>query len=140
MTRPTILSLGKRQRQIYETVYRLKCASVAEVLAGLDQPPSYSTVRAILNRLVQQGWLLSQQDGQRLTYQCAEKRSATKRSIAKQVLQNFFQGSPAEALTAFLDASERPLTDEEVNQMTRQIENARSAASKERSSNRRVES
>ena len=36
----TPLELGKRERQIYETVLGLKEASVSEVLSKLDSPPS----------------------------------------------------------------------------------------------------
>ncbi|CAD78643.1 MAG TPA: BlaI/MecI/CopY family transcriptional regulator [Rhodopirellula baltica] len=130
MPDPTMISLGKRQRQIYETVHRLGNASVTSVRDGLEDPPSYSTVRAILNRLVDQGWLLSEQDGPRLVYRCTQKQVAAKRSMAKQVLQNFFQGSPAEALAAFLDASERPLTEDEVDQMIEEVQRARTQISK----------
>ena len=37
--------LGRRERQIVETVYRLGRATVAQVLAELPDPPSYSAVR-----------------------------------------------------------------------------------------------
>ena len=47
----TSMELGKRERQIVEAVFRLKEASVADVLKELDSPPSYSTVRAMLGML-----------------------------------------------------------------------------------------
>ena len=49
------LDLGKRERQIVEAVYRLGEAAVADVLPELDDPPSYSSVRAMLGMLVEKG-------------------------------------------------------------------------------------
>ena len=43
--------LGRRERQIVEVLYRLGKASVAEVLAELPDPPSYSAVRGMLTLL-----------------------------------------------------------------------------------------
>ena len=43
--------LGRRERQIVEVLYRLGKAGVAEVLAELPDPPSYSAVRALLRIL-----------------------------------------------------------------------------------------
>lgn len=50
------LELGKRERQITEAVFRLGEASVADVLKELNDPPTYSSVRAMatLIRLWQQ--------------------------------------------------------------------------------------
>ena len=41
-------ALGHRERQIVESVYRLGEASVGEILAALPDPPTYSTIRAML--------------------------------------------------------------------------------------------
>ena len=54
---PNPLELGKRERQIVEAVYRLGEASVAEVLEQLADPPTYSSVRAMLGQLVDKGVL-----------------------------------------------------------------------------------
>lgn len=39
------VQLGRRERQIVEVLYRLGKATVAQVLADLPDPPSYSAVR-----------------------------------------------------------------------------------------------
>ncbi len=59
------LDLGKRERQIVETIYRLGEASVAEVLRELIDPPSYSSVRAMLGQLVGKGVVKFRQDDNR---------------------------------------------------------------------------
>ena len=45
-------TLSRRERQIMEIVYRQGEATVAGILEELQDPPSYSTVRALLRILV----------------------------------------------------------------------------------------
>ena len=59
---------GRRERQIVDAVYRLGRASVSEVRAALDDPPSYSAVRGMLNLLEEKGHLRHVQDGLRYVY------------------------------------------------------------------------
>lgn len=42
------VKLSRRERQIMDIVYQRGRASVADVLEDLPDPPSYSTVRALL--------------------------------------------------------------------------------------------
>ncbi|MEM1453497.1 MAG: BlaI/MecI/CopY family transcriptional regulator, partial [Planctomycetota bacterium] len=49
--------LGRRERQILETVVRLRRASVAEVRDALPDPPSYSAIRTTMGILVDKGHL-----------------------------------------------------------------------------------
>ena len=55
--------LGRRGRQILDAVYRLGRATVAQVRAELDDPPSYSAVRGMLNLLKDKGYLRHEADG-----------------------------------------------------------------------------
>ena len=60
--------LGKRERQIMEIVYRRGRASVSDVLSDLPDPPSYSSVRAMLRYLEDKGQLQHEEDGPRYVY------------------------------------------------------------------------
>ncbi|GAA5510572.1 BlaI/MecI/CopY family transcriptional regulator [Novipirellula caenicola] len=121
----TPLELGKRERQVYETVVRLDEASVAEVQSNLDSPPSYSAVRATLGFLVDKGWLKHRRDGQRYLYRAAASREKTQRNAARRLLDNFFGGSPAAAVAALLDAADLELSDEQRREMIERIQQAR---------------
>lgn len=54
---PAALDLGRRERQIIDVVYRLGRATVADVRAELPDPPTYSSVRGMLNLLEEKGHL-----------------------------------------------------------------------------------
>jgi BlaI family penicillinase repressor len=100
------LELGKRERQIAEAVFRLGEASVADVLKELSDPPTYSSVRAMLGLLVQKKVLKQRQVGKRYLYRPATSPEKTSRSVLKNVLATFFGGQPDTVVAALLDVSE----------------------------------
>lgn len=118
------LELGKRERQIAEAVYRLGEASVADVLAELADPPSYSAVRAMLGLLVRKKVLKLRRDGKRYLYRPATPKEVASRSALANVLATFFGGEPAKVMATLLDVSEQ-LTATELDQMKQLIEQAR---------------
>ncbi len=119
------LELGKRERQIYETVMGLGEASVNDVLVNLADPPSYSAVRATMNLLVDKQWLRYRQDGPKYIYRVSASEKARK-TAAERLLSTFFGGSTIDAVAALLDASASRLGDEELRDMVAMIEKARS--------------
>jgi BlaI family transcriptional regulator, penicillinase repressor len=125
MSNKTPLELGKRERQIIETIERLREASVTEVRANLANPPSYSAVRTMLGLLVDKGWLKFRRDGKRYLYRSAVSRERSQRTALRRLLGTFFGNSPDDAVAALLDLSAADMTDEQWQRMTELIENAR---------------
>jgi len=119
------LNLGKRERQLVEAVYRLGEASVAEVLAELPDPPSYSSVRAMLTILVEKKILRQRQEGKRYLYRPATSRETARRSAFHQLLRTFFSGEPTAALATLLDLSAGELTTDDLDRMKQMIEKSR---------------
>ena len=119
------LDVGRRERQLVEAVYRLKEASVAEVLSELSDPPSYSAVRAILATLVDKGILKVRQDGKRYLYRAATSRETVRRSALARLLDTFFGGEPTDAVAALLDVSAETLTEADLDRMQSLIDQAR---------------
>lgn len=117
-------SLGRRERQILETVYRLGRATVGQVQAELPDPPSYSAVRGMLNLLEEKGHLRHEQDGLRYVYLPVVEAKAASRSAMAHVVRTFFGGNPAEAATALLDLPDHKLSDEELEQLSQLIRRA----------------
>ena len=121
----TPLELGRRERQIVETVVMLGEASVADVRNNLADPPSYSAVRAMLGLLVDKKWLKFRRDGKRYLYRSAVGREKSQKRAVGRLLETFFAGSPTDALAALLDSSASELTDDEFQRMLEMIEQAR---------------
>lgn len=117
--------LGRRERQIMEVVYRLGRATVAEVLEHLEDPPSYSAVRAMLRILEEKGHLKHQQDGPRYVYLPVVSGIRARRTILRDLVQRLFDGSTEAAVAALLEASSARMNDDELERLQRMIASAR---------------
>jgi predicted transcriptional regulator len=125
MARPAHHRLTRRERQIMDVVYRLGRATVSEVLEALPDPPSYSAVRALLRVLEEKGHLRHEQDGPRYAFLPTVPRDKARRWALRQLVQTFFEGSTAQAVAALLDAPDVNLSDEELDRLSRLIDQAR---------------
>lgn len=115
-------ALGHRERQIVEAVYRLGEASVSEVLSELPDPPSYSTVRAMLGVLAEKRVLRFKRDGKRYLYRPAVAVEIASQSALSNLLATFFNGRTSEAVAALLDVSGDDLSDDELRKIKRIVE------------------
>ena len=117
--------LSRRERQIMDVVYRLGDATVADVREEMPDPPSYSSVRALLRVLEEKGHVSHRQDGPRYVYRATTPREEASSSALERVLRTFFDGAPDEAMAALLDLSREELGPEELDRMERMIQEAR---------------
>lgn len=121
---PRIVDLGRRERQILDTVYRLGRASVSDVRAELPDPPSYSAVRGMLNLLEEKGHLRHVQDGLRYLYLPVVSAADARRSAMAHVVRTFFGGSAADAASALFDLPDRNFSREELTQLSQLVKQA----------------
>ena len=117
--------LGSRERQIMEVVYRYGRATVAEVLAQLEDPPSYSAVRAMLRILEDKGHLKHVQDGPRYLYLPVVSGDRARRSILQDVVKRLFDNSTEKAVAALLESSSERMSDAELERLRRLIDSSR---------------
>jgi predicted transcriptional regulator len=125
MPRKTLDRLSRRERQIMEVIWSAGQATATEVLEKLPDPPSYSAVRALLKILETKGHLRHVADGNRYVFLPTIAPDRARRSAMQSLLQTFFDGSPEKAVAALLDVSRPELSDEELERMSRLIDQAR---------------
>ncbi len=119
------LNLSRRERQIMDVLFQLGRAAVAEVMERLPDPPSYSSVRAILRVLEEKGHVRHQQDGPRYVFIPTVAPETAKRSALEHLLQTFFNGSTEHAVATLLDISASKLSDRELDRLAGLIDKAR---------------
>ena len=117
------LKLSRRERQIMDIVYQRGRVSVADVLEDLPDPPSYSTVRALLGILEEKGYLTHKKDGRRYIYRPTQPRHLAGRSALKQIFQTFFDKSIEKTVMTLI--SDADLSDEELDRLNQLIERAK---------------
>ena len=118
-------SLSRRERQIMNIVYRLGEATAAQILAEMQDPPSYSAIRALLRILVDKEHLQHREDGPRYVYAPTVSQQKARARALAQVVNTFFDGSALQAASALLGTSQRKLTEGELDELSALIEAAR---------------
>jgi BlaI family transcriptional regulator, penicillinase repressor len=117
--------LGRRERQIIDIVIRRGRATAADVRADIADPPSYSSVRSMLRLLEGKGYLRHEWDGPRYVYMPAGDPEQVRRKATRHFLRTFFNGSMESAVAAMLGGAEKPLTEEELDNLAQLIEQKR---------------
>src|SRR3954468_638847 len=95
--------LTRREREIVHAVFALGNRASAEAIRErLADSPGGSSVRVMLARLEQKGYLKHQRDGVRFVYSATISATAAKRKLLQQYVQTFFGGSWRQMMTALV--------------------------------------
>jgi BlaI family penicillinase repressor len=120
-----IHQLSRRERQIMDVIYKLGRATAAEVHERLPDQPSYSTVRAKLRVLEEKGVVSHQEQGPRYLYIPTTPRDKARRSALRHLVDTFFGGSAEQVVAALLDQSASKMSQQELDRLSRLIDQAR---------------
>lgn len=122
-------TLGRRERQILEALYRRGSASVNDVIAELPDPPGYSAVRTFLRILEEKGHVAHTQDGAKYIYHPTKPRTPVAREALYKLMETFFGGHPEQLVNTLLTDEQRRLTDEDLDRLSAMIAEARKRGS-----------
>jgi predicted transcriptional regulator len=119
------IDLTRRESQIMEIVHRRRRATVEEIRAELPDAPTPSSVRKLLDIMIERRLLGREYDGPRFVYFPTAKLEDASRSALKQLVRTFFDDSPGSAMAALLDLSSRPLSEDEYRRLTALLKRGR---------------
>ena len=125
MSRHNATHLSRRERQIMDAVYARSQATVAQILADIEDPPSYSAVRALVGILEHKGHLKHRRDGIRYVYRPIRPRNAAGRSALRRVVDTFYSGNVGLTIAALLDVADTRLSQKELDRLKAMVEKAR---------------
>jgi BlaI family transcriptional regulator, penicillinase repressor len=118
-------ALTKRERQIMDVLYRTGRATAADVLAALPGTPHYSTVRTQLRVLEEKGHVRHESDGVRYVYVPTLARHTARKAALRHLVDTFFDGSAAGAVTALLGRDAGRLSGDELDRIEALLKSAR---------------
>ena len=124
------IDLTRRESQIMEILYRRRRATVEDIRAELPDASSPSSVRKLLDIMIERGLLGREYDGPRYVYYPAAKVEDASRSALQQLVRTFFDNSPGSAMAALLDLPETTLSDTEHRRLARLLERGRAEGDK----------
>ena len=118
--------LSRRERQVMDILHRRGEATVAEIMADLPDPPTYSAVRSVVRILSEKNLVGYREDGPRYVYFPAHDTEAARETALAHLVNTYFGGSPEQAVTALLRSSDLGLDEGDVARLRDAIRKARS--------------
>ena len=116
--------LTRRESQIMDILHRRQRATVEEIRGELPDAPTPSSVRKLLEIMIERGLIAREYDGPRYVYFPSAKPDEASRTAVQRLVRTFFNDSPSSAMAALLDATE-PLSDTEYKRLSALLRQAR---------------
>jgi predicted transcriptional regulator len=123
--KPETPALSRRERQVMDILHRRTEATVAEIMAELPDPPTYSAVRSVLRILGEKDLIRYKEDGPRYVYYPTQDTETARDDVLAHVVRTYFAGSPEQAVTALLRMSDVDMKDSEIERLRETIRRAR---------------
>ena len=118
-------NLSRRERQIMEVLYRQNGATIAEILADLPNPPSYSAARTTTNILERKGYLRHVQKGKSYLYHPVTPRRKARQEAIGHLISTYFENSLEKAVTAMVKLHGKDLSAEVIARLEKAIRGKR---------------
>src|SRR5438132_518545 len=130
--RPTLPGLSQSQREIMEIVWDRGEVSAVEVrdILSKKRDLAKNTVRTLLDRMKEKGWLKHREDGRTYLYSAEQPREASIGQKVLEVVEHVCGGSPEELVTALLDY--RGLSPQELKRIRSMLDEAKATRPPER--------
>ncbi len=132
MDRQTLADLSPAQRELMEILWTRGEMSAREVRNELSKERALArnTVRTMLLRMEEKGWLTHRVEGRTHLYRAAMARETTIGQKVREIVDTLCDGSPETLVTALLD--HRGLTDGELNRIRAMLDTAKTKSGKSR--------
>lgn len=130
MHKSVSVDLTRRESQIMDILYRRRRATVEEIRSELPDAPSPSSVRKLLDIMIERGLLSREYDGPRFVYFPAVRQEEASRSALRRLVRTFFDDSPGAAAAALLDMTRTPLPADEYRRLRTLLDRARAEGEK----------
>src|SRR5436190_23749436 len=127
---PTHPNLTRREAQIMEILHRRRRATVEEIRAELPDAPTPSSVRKLLDIMIDRRLIVREYEGPRFVYFPALAPQDASRSALKQLVRTFFGNSPGSAAAALLDMTRETLSEEDYTRLSALLERGREPGGK----------
>ena len=111
-----------------DILFGLGEAAAEEIRARLTDPPSYSTVRALLARLEAKGQIKHREEGLRYVYTPTVAPTTARRAALRQYVRTFFGGSVGNMMASLLHSES--WSDEELATLQDEINRVRKERNK----------
>jgi predicted transcriptional regulator len=118
--------LGELEREMLSIVWRLGTVTAEQAREELARPLKDSTVRTVLRRLEEKGYLAHEVENRTFLYRPAETRQRVAARAARRIVDWFCEGSVEALLVGMVD--QKVLDREELDRLAKRIAEAQKEA------------
>ncbi|HEY6447792.1 MAG TPA: BlaI/MecI/CopY family transcriptional regulator [Acidobacteriaceae bacterium] len=115
--------LGELERGILSIVWRLGEATAEQVREELDRPLKDSTIRTVLRRLEEKGYLAHSLDNRTFIYRSAQSPQKVAARAVQRIVDWFCEGSVEDLLVGMVDS--KVVSQAELERLARRIAGAK---------------
>lgn len=115
--------LGELERGILTVVWRLGEATAEQVREELDRPLKDSTIRTVLRRLEEKGYLAHSLDNRTFIYRSAQSPQKVAARAVQRIVDWFCEGSVEDLLVGMVDS--KVVSQAELERLARRIAGAK---------------
>ncbi len=116
---------SRRESEVMDVLFQKGSATAREVWTALGETRTYSTVRKLLSILEEKGHVTHKTEGAAFIYSPKIEREAAASSAIGRLVDTFFQGSVAGAVSSLLGEKGHKLSPEELDRIGKMIEDAK---------------
>ena len=124
-SKSSTITLTRRESQIMEILHRRRRATVEAIRSELPDASGPSSVRKLLEIMIERGLLDRAYDGPRYVYFPAMRPEHARQSALRQLVRTFFDNSHSSAIAALLDITDPPLSDAEYRRLSALLKRGR---------------
>ena len=117
--------LSRRERQLMDAVYELGEATIGDLHERIPDFPSYNAVRVAVGGLVERDLLRHERRGRQYVYRPTQRRDRVRNRALDHLVQTLFDGSASTVLSTLLRSRGDRLSEDELAELARLIEDAR---------------
>ena len=114
-------NLSRREQQIISAIYARKTSTTQQVVEDISDSSSYSSIRKIMQIMVQKGLLKYRRVGLKYVYEPVMEISQAQSSALVRVVKSLFNNSPASAIAAMLESKDLRISQAELEELKQQI-------------------
>ncbi len=125
MARFDLKSLSRREREVLYLVYELGKATALDIQERLEPAATYNATRRLLETLTKKGAVQFSRNGRQYVYEPVRSRFDQGTAALAEVLNAFFDGSPALGFMNLMKAKDERLQDLEIENLKKLLDEAR---------------
>jgi len=121
--------LSRREREVMDIIFARREATLSQIMEDMESPPTRPALRSILTILEGKDQLQHRQEGREFIYLPVHSHEEVGQSTLSRVIGTFFGGSLKQAMAAYLSHPKTQLTEAEVAELRRFLDQTKTRKS-----------